>query len=472
MPKLLPIAVDLDGTLTPSDLLVEHMMLILKRQPWMILAFPLWLLRGRLYFKNKIAELSPTNPQIPFRGELIEYLKIEKRRGRPVYLVTASPQLWADQIIAGHENLFDGAWGTDGRVNLKGAAKAKLLTERLGAQSFIYVGDSLADWPVYQAAGAALPIGKKTYIDRVTESFQVETQFLHPVAGWKTWAKAIRVHQWAKNSLVFLPMFLAHRLDLQSFMASVFAFFSLSFMASSIYIVNDLLDLESDRQHPKKSSRAFASGALSPLTGLLISMLCLLVSVLISLLLPWEFAAVLLTYFVITNFYSFSLKSKLLLDVVTLAGLFTLRIFAGSAATGIAISEWLLAFSIFIFFSLAMLKRYIEILRLKEHGKESLLGRAYQVNDQGMISATGVASGFMAALVLTIYLNQAAAANLYTHPQWLLGVTVLMMYWISRIWILSHRGQVHDDPIVFALRDRQSLIVGILAVILMWAAST
>lgn len=471
--KLEPLCVDLDGTLILTDLILERVIRVLRRHPIKLLWMLAWVLKGPLYFKQQLKDIELDVGLLPIREDLVAYLWQQKGLGHEIVLVTASLQTWGQEVALRFQGLFDAVYGSSQELgNLKGPTKAAFLKQKY-PEGFTYIGDSLADIPVFEAAQTAVPVGSKSFVQRVHSRFKIDTghQFKVSEVNWRIWVRALRVHQWTKNLLVFLPMVLAHKIAWAPFVNSVWAFLGFSFMASAIYLINDLVDLDSDRQHAKKKLRPLAAGLLSSIYAVGAALILLIGSVTVGALLSQEYLVVLIGYFILTSVYSFYLKSQLLVDVVVLAGLFTVRIFAGSAATDIVISEWLLAFSIFIFFSLAMVKRYIEILRLKDSGKGDLKGRAYQVEDESIVSTIGVASGFMAVLVLTIYMNQAASLDLYSHPKWLLGVTILMMYWISRIWLLAHRGEVDDDPIVFAIKDKPSVVAVGLAALLLWAAA-
>lgn len=289
----------------------------------------------------------------------------------------------------------------------------------------------------------------------------------------------IRVRQWVKNLLVFLPTLLAYRfLDREPVFHSALAFFSFSFGASAVYVLNDLLDLEADRHHPEKRHRPFASGDLPLKTGYLLIPTLVLASLGLALLLPREFLVILLVYFVVTSLYSFRLKQVALVDILVLASLYTLRIIAGSAATGIAVSEWLLAFSMFLFLSLAAVKRYVELLRLRrrindeEHdGEARVKRRGYFADDLELIVQMGLSSGYIAVLVLALYISSDTVAELYDRPQVLWFVCPLLLYWISRIWLLAHRGVLQEDPLSFAVNDRITWLIAALSASVLLVAS-
>ncbi|HSA59930.1 MAG TPA: UbiA family prenyltransferase [bacterium] len=281
----------------------------------------------------------------------------------------------------------------------------------------------------------------------------------------------IRPHQWTKNLLVFIPIIMAHRLASRDLLLNAgLAFAAFSLCASASYILNDWRDIERDRSHPKKRHRPLASGAVSVPAASLLAFFLLAGAAGVTLLLPRDFAWVLSVYVFFSAFYSLALKRAVLMDVMVLAFFYALRIFAGAVAIGVEVSSWLLAFSIFIFFSLALLKRYSELAFLsKEEG--SLTGRGYRKGDLDSLAMLGTASGVLSVLVLALYVSSAEVTALYSHPRALWLLCPVMLYWVSRVWLLAHRGEIPDEPIVFALRDRASYVVGLLAGAIVWAAS-
>ena len=288
------------------------------------------------------------------------------------------------------------------------------------------------------------------------------------IAGvdWRTWLRAWRVHQWAKNMLVFVPLFASHQIfNVAKLTTVVLAFVALSLCASATYIWNDLLDLPSDRLHPTKKNRPFASGQIPLSAGVTVSAILLLAGLSISILiLGWKTTTPILLYIAATVLYSTFLKRKLLVDVITLAGLFALRIFIGAAASAVEISSWLLAFSIFFFLSLAFVKRYSDLALMPPTNNEKLSGRGYYPQDLDLIRVMGPLAGYMAVLVMALYVNSPAVIELYSRPEWLWLVCLCLLYWISRVWFLAHRGQMPDDPVTFALKDKISHLAGMVIV--------
>lgn len=465
-----PLCIDLDGTLIHTDMLFESLFGVLRSSPHMALWLPFLLLKGRANLKRKLAESFQFDPSVlPYRTELIEFAKAERARGRQVFLSTASDALIAERI-ADHLGIFEEVLASDGSVNNKASSKAEALVAKFGEGGFDYAGDSRADIHVWRRAGGAILVGEAGRSGFATLSEpSVMARFPNPQPRVvRTVLRAIRVHQWVKNLLLFLPLILAHRIaDPLLFGQVVVAFFSFCFCSSSVYVLNDLLDLESDRHHHSKRNRPFASGALSVGFGLAAVPSLLLASAALSTFLPIGFSLVLLSYFLVTLAYSFRLKQVVLVDILTLAGLYTVRIIAGGAAAGVSVSEWLLAFSMFFFMSLACVKRYSELFTLRQQNKHEAKGRGYLASDLEQIGQFGSAAGYLSVLVLALYVNSKDVTALYARPQALWLVCPLLLYWISRVWLIAHRGRLHEDPIVFAIRDRVSYLIGAVAMLIM-----
>ena len=282
----------------------------------------------------------------------------------------------------------------------------------------------------------------------------------HPVASLRTWAKLLRVHQYAKNALVFVPMLTAQQLNAHALLLELGAFAAFSLCASCVYVFNDLADIEADRAHPTKRNRPLAAGTIAPPVAIIVACLSLLASIGIAASISWPFLAVLLGYFALTSAYTYSLKRKMFVDVVVLAMLYTIRVIGGAAAIGVEASEWLLAFSMFIFTALALVKRYTE---LSDHLGRATAGpanRNYTVEDLPIVAVLAAASGFNAVTVFALYVSSDAVRHLYHRPQFLWLICPILMYWIARILMLSHRRLMHDDPVVFALKDWRSCVCG------------
>lgn len=460
----LPLCVDLDGTLIATDLLWESYFALARRRPWALARLPGWLLRGRARLKREIAVRVELDPgALPYRAEVVEFLRAEKAQGRRLVLATASDRRLAE-AVAGHLGLFDEVMASDGEANLKGAAKRRALEGRFGPGGYAYIGDSAADLPVWEGAGEALVVGSSDGLARRTSSIRQPSRvFEAPGVRPAALARALRAHQWAKNVLVFVALIASHRFtDLAAWFSCLAAFASFSAAASAVYILNDLLDLEADRKHHRKRSRPFASGAAPiPVGVAMIGLLAALAAV-AAIPLPPRFAMLLAAYLAMTTLYSAFLKRKLMVDVLCLAGLYTLRIVAGGVAAGVAISPWLMAFSMFLFLSLAFAKRYTELTAAGE-GVWQLPGRGYRgATDLDVIRSLGATSGYLCVLVFCLYLNSPDVYAHYHHPDALWFMCPILLYWVSRVWFFACREALADDPVVFALRDRVSLACGAL----------
>lgn len=468
-----PLCVDLDGTLIKTDLLWESLLALLKQNPLSIFLLPFWLLKGKAHFKHEIARRVTLDAStLPYDLDLIAFLTEERRSGRKLVLATASHVSFA-QAVDSHLGLFDGeVFGSDALINLKGTRKVALLLERYGTRRFAYAGNSAADLPVWAQADEAIVVNASFGLaSRARALTPVSRVFSQPVNWMKQVAKALRVHQWAKNVLVFIPVVASHQLTNRPLMIqATLAFLSFSFSASSVYIVNDCLDLASDRRHPRKKSRPFASGSLSIPFGLCLAAGCLVAGVALASVLPIVFLIVLAAYLILTTAYSFYLKQLVLLDVIVLAQLYTVRVYGGGAATEIVPSHWLLTFSLFLFLSLALVKRFTELRLATETESTELHGRGYWVTDLEHISSIGTASGLLAVLVLALYISSKEVLLLYSHAEVLWLVCPVMLYWISRIWMLAYRNQMDDDPVVFAVKDSESYVMAVIIGVILFLA--
>jgi 4-hydroxybenzoate polyprenyltransferase len=409
-----PLCVDLEGALIRSDLLLESLLLLLKCNPLYVFLAVSWLLRGgKPRLRAELATRAELNAAaLPYNKDLVDWLRGERCAGRELWLCAAGDARLAKRV-AQHLDLFDG------------------VIERYGAE--------LSVLPVFFSPGGS---------------------------RFRSILRALRPHQWAKNVLILVPLFTAHRLgDLDALAAGLAAVVAFCLCASSVYLLNDMLDLEADRGHPRKSKRPFASGDLSLTTGLVLAPALLVVAAVIAAFLPGKFQLFLGAYYVLTFTYSVKLKRMLLVDAVALAGLYTLRIMAGAGAVSVPLSFWLLLFSVFLFLSLAFVKRYAELDALRRQQRLQALGRGYRVEDLAVLQSFGTASGYLSVLVLALYINSPEIEPLYHRPKAIWMLCVLMLYWISRVWMTAHRGGMHDDPVVYALRDRVSLGIGLLAVI-------
>jgi len=458
-----PIVVDLDGTLIHTDMLHESALGVLRDRPLAVLRIPAWLLNGKAVLKRELADRCACNPAaLPYNLALLAWLETERARGRRLILCTASDRSVATAIAA-HLAVFDEVMASDGVLNLAGPNKALALEQRFGAGGFDYAGNSGADLAVWARARRAIVVNASRRVVRLAgERCEVERVFPRAAPGLHAAAKVLRVHQWLKNLLLFIPLLASHGVnDSGAWVALALAFVSFSLCASTVYIANDLLDLESDRLHPRKRQRPFASGLVPAWAGVLLAPLLLAASLVLGARAGGGFLPWLLFYFVVTCAYSWLLKRLVLVDCLTLAMLYTLRIVAGAAAGGIALSFWLLAFSVFLFLSLAFVKRYAELQLQILDGRHKLHGRGYLSSDAPLIQMLGITSGYAAVVVLSMYLNSDAVLALYPTPEIIWGAVPVILFWVSWIWLRAHRGQMHDDPLVFAVKDRASLAAGL-----------
>ncbi|MDR0735937.1 MAG: UbiA family prenyltransferase [Zoogloeaceae bacterium] len=469
------LVVDLDGALLRSDLLVESGLLFARSHPRRLLLPFWWLMKGKAAVKHELAAHAEIDvAALPYDEKVLAFIRDARAAGRRVTLATASCQKLAGQV-ARHLGLFDEVLASGPTLNLAGKAKRDALLSRYGERGFDYLGNSGDDLPVWRAARKTWVANARPRIERKARALD---NFEGVVSQRRTqlvdWIKALRLHQWLKNLLIFVPLLASHRyMETPLLLQALLGFFCFSLCASSVYLLNDLLDLRDDRLHARKRLRPFASGRLSPLSGLAAFPLLLCVAFGLALWrLPLAFTLAALAYYALTLAYSMWLKRLMIVDVIALATLYTLRIVTGAVMLGIPLSFWLLAFSTFIFLSLALVKRYAELFPMQgmeENGK--VPGRGYHAADFPMIAALGAASGYTAVIVLALYVHDAAALQYYRHPEYLWISCLLLLTWISRVWILAHRGMMHEDPVVFAARDRASLVIAALMACVFWMAT-
>ncbi|MEO7359404.1 MAG: UbiA family prenyltransferase [Gemmatimonadaceae bacterium] len=463
----IPLVVDMDGTLVDSDTLFEGLVQLWKKKPQYGLMFPFWLMRGRVGFKQVLADTSPLDAApLPYNRALIEYLR-EAKKTRLVILCTAADHRYA-AAVAQHLNLFDDVIATHSDVNLKSAAKAQELVKRYGRGGFDYAGNDSADVAVFAEARRGLIVNPTTALERKFPEISNADRF--PQAPRKSelselW-RALRPHQWVKNLLVYVPLLaVVSNAHASSFVLATLAFVAFSMIASSVYLLNDLLDLVSDRRHPRKRLRPFAAGTVPIQHGIILIPLLLAGGFSIALLVSPLFAAVMVLYALLTLLYSFLFKRIVLLDTLVLAGLYTLRILAGAAAIAVVPSAWLLSFSMFLFLSLALAKRHSELMELDDSltGK-GIPGREYRSDDLMILISQGSASGYSAVLVLALYVDSDAVRQQYRHPEIIWLICPLVLYWINKLWLNSQRRQIYDEPIVWAVRNRVSRSIAITSV--------
>ena len=471
--EAVPLVVDMDGTLLLTDTLHEGVLALLRREPRASLALPGWLLRGRAGFKAAIADRVQLDAAyLPYNEALLARLREEAPQRRLV-LCTAADARFA-RAVAQHVGLFDEVIASEDGRNLKAAEKAHALTARFGERGFDYAGNDTADLPVFAAARRAWVVdpspGLRARLGRVTN---IDARFDgHGASQLRSVVRALRVHQWVKNVLVFVPLLATLQLaSLATLLQAVLAFAAFCLVCSSVYIVNDLLDLGADRRHPRKRLRPFASGALPITTGLkLLPLLVVLGFGIASLTAPW-FAPLLAIYYVSNWLYTFWLKRVPLLDAIILAGMYTLRILGGAAAIDVVPSFWLLAFSMFFFLSLAMAKRHSELVELEGMDTGSAIpGREYRPEDLTTLISQGSASGYSAVLVLALYINSETVQLQYRHPEIIWLICPLLLYWINKLWLNSQRREITEDPLIWAATNRVSRAVALLSVALLLLA--
>ena len=463
-----PLCVDLDGTLVKSDTLVDSLLVMLRMRPTAIFKLPSRLLQGKAAFKAFVTDsVSLDVAHLPYNSTLLQFLRSEKARGRVLYLATGADERLARRVAA-HLGIFKDVLGSDGTINLTGARKLEFLQIRLNSAAFGYIGNDTPDLPLLAHSvepmvanpSFGLRMGMRT---RGLHAVRAFNEGRHPLQAL---LKAVRLHQWAKNLLIFIPLFLSHSLSVSKLLMALAAFCCFSLTASSAYIVNDLLDIEADRRHPRKRLRPFASGDLSAFAGIGIALIFLLLALAGGRLLAGGFYGWLLLYLATTLTYSWYLKKIALVDVIVLSGLYILRLLAGSAATSTPISHWLAGFSMFLFLSLAIVKRFAELENLRASNSSARNGRGYLLADLDQLRSFGTASAYAAAVVLAIYISGVDVMKLYHQPRLLWLIVPLMILWLNRIWLLASRGQLDEDPVAFALTDRMSQLIGVTVVVI------
>lgn len=481
-----PLCVDLDGTLVKSDTLVDSVLALARQRPAAILRIPGWIGQGKAQFKRHLTSAVQLDVEhLPYNRPLLEWLRTEHGKGRAIYLATAADRALAERV-ADFLGIFAGVLASDGSTNLAGGNKLQAFRDRFG-ERFCYIGNADPDAALLCACESPMTANPHRSL-----SARLRSSGTTPVANFedrssllKSWLRAIRLHQWAKNTLIFVPLLLAHDWRLPAVAACVVAFFSFGLCASATYILNDLLDIEADRRHHRKRNRPFAAGDLSAIAGVAAVLLLMAVSLVLAVALPHVVGAVpgshvveqpyaflewLALYTVTTLTYSLYLKRKVLLDVFVLSGLYTVRILAGAAAAEVVMSPWLAGFSVFFFLSLAFVKRFSELESLRERGGTKTAGRGYLVTDLEQLRAIGTGSMFAAVVVMTLYINNPETARLYHHTARLWLVDIILLLWLSQVWMLASRGEMHDDPVVWAITSRRSLFLGLVMAIVVWSA--
>ncbi len=473
----LVLCVDLDGTLVHADLTLESLLVGIRNAPWILLFLPFWLLRGKGYFKEQLSHHADLDPSVlPYNAEVVAIVQQARTERRNTVLVTGSHRKYAEQVCS-HLLIFDEVMATDADCNLTGTAKARHLKERFGERGFEYVANGKVDLPVWQLAGASVTVNAP---DRIVHKVRTLGRPHRNLAGtpasFKTWLRTIRLHQWTKNALLFVPLIMAHDvLDGPAFFAVFVAFLSFGLCASATYIVNDLFDLEADRHHSRKKNRPIAAGDLSVQAAIVSAVLLLGTGIGISMVLPVSFQLALGAYILATLLYSLCLKKVASLDVLMLAGLYTLRVIAGTFAAGVTLSFWLLAFSMFVFLCLALVKRVAELVELRKQVQRVAnvvaRGREYGTEDIPILQTLGASSGYLAVLVLALYINSDEVLVLYRSPELLWLIAPLLLLWVTRLWVVTTRGYMDEDPIFFAIKDPETWVTAVIAAFVLVAAA-
>jgi 4-hydroxybenzoate polyprenyltransferase/phosphoserine phosphatase len=453
------LCVDLDGTLLRGDMVWECIVSLFRVQPLALFLIPVWLLRGVARCKEELAKRAKVDvTALPYRTDIILFLNGQREQGRRIVLATAADVSLAKKV-AEHLGIFDAVYATQDGHNLKGKAKAALLRAEFGESGYEYIGDSPADLPVWKDSRAAYVVGSERLVRKAQAVTRVEGVFDSQPASLETWLSALRVHHWVKNALLFLPLLLAHRFTWSALQTTTVGFLLFGLCASSIYIVNDLLDLHSDRAHPWKSRRPFASGKTSIPDGLLISGLLAGTTIALGFLLNVQFGLVLILYILTTMVYSVYLKRVALLDVFVLSSFYVIRIWAGALAASVPLSDWFLAFSLFFFLSLATAKRYSELMHAGALVDTGNSGRGYIHSDRELLMPLGIGSSFAAIIILALYQHSQELLLLYPRPEPLLLICPILLYWLSSIWLKAGRGKLDDDPLTLSVRDRATYVV-------------
>jgi len=454
-----PLCVDLDGTLVHTDLLYESTLALLRRNPLYLLLLPVWLLRGKAHLKREIARRVTLDvAHLPYDTRVLAWL--HGMHARRCVLCSASDVVLVEAVAA-HVGGFERVLGSDGERNLAGARKAEALVALYGERGFDYVGNATPDLAVWSHARETIVANASRALLRRLGGRRTIARVFESRGGFVRAAlRALRPHQWSKNLLVFVAAIAAHRiLDPLAWRATVLAFVAFCLCASGAYVLNDLVDLDADRRHPRKRARPFAAGRLPIAAGLVAAPVLTFAAFAVALLLPPRFALVLLVYAATTLAYSLLLKRIVVVDVLVLAALYTLRIVAGAVAIPVEASGWFLSFALCLFLSLAMLKRYAEAHHVAADGHAAIAGRGYRAADLAWIGRSGMAAALVCLVVLAFYIDSTKSAALYRHPHWLWLLLPLLAGWLSRVWALARRGRMHDDPVVFALTDVPSLAV-------------
>lgn len=465
-----PLVVDVDA-LTKTDMLHEAALQFVARFPFQAWRIPLWLSRGgKSFLRTKLSEFGDPGvaTTMPLREEIMALIKSAQDSGRRVYLVSDSEEILVE-TLARRIGGITGVFRMDRTANLPSQTRADRLVNEFGTRGFDYLGDQSVDMPAWQASRKVLVVSRSlTFERRVMKCFPLAQVVVRPRVQFREILRALRPLQWAKNTLVFVALIAGHHFQPHVIIATLVAFACFSMAASSAYLINDLLDLSADREHPRKRERPFASGEIPLNHGIIWAAALGGGSFALSLALPLRFSEILLLYVATALTYSFLFKRKLILDVVVLGGLYTLRVLGGLTLVTLDPTPWLLMFSLFWFSSLAIVKRCSELTAKRSAEKEIWLpGRSYQIDDLHVLFPLGAAAGYGSVFVFALYVSSPEVRALYTHPSGLWLVCPLLIYWISRIFLLANRNELHDDPVVFAFTDQISLLTGLCILIVL-----
>jgi 4-hydroxybenzoate polyprenyltransferase len=469
--KLKPLVVDLDGTLVRSDLLLESAFADLGRNPWRVVSLFSAIRRGRAALKAEIAANTDIDAShLPYDEDVVSLIRQRRAAGNQVYLASASNERYV-QAVADHIGLFDGWFASNDKDNLSSGLKARRLVEAFGERGFDYMGNGRADLAVWNVAHRCIAVRASPGVRSKLRDMDPDATVLEDATSrTRAWIKLLRVHQWVKNALVFIPLVTAQRFDLLAFGEAIGAFLAFSLAASAVYILNDLVDLDADRKHPSKKRRPLAAGTVPITRAIVLAPTLLGVGFAGAVVIAPTLAVVLLAYVSLTTAYTFVLKRKMLVDVLALASLYTIRVVGGAVAISVPASEWLLAFSMFIFTALALIKRYVELTACLDKDLSDPTNRNYRKSDLDIVAALAAAAGFNAVTVFALYISSDAVRPLYRHPQALWLICPILMYWLGRALLMAQRRHMDDDPIVFALRDMNSYVaLGLIALILIGA---
>ncbi|MEN6511164.1 MAG: UbiA family prenyltransferase [Chloroherpetonaceae bacterium] len=455
-----PLVVDLDGTITSTDILMESMLELLKRNPLYIFLIIIWVAKGYAFLKQKIYERTQIDvSNLAYNQDVIDFVRLEKSKGRQIILATASLEPIAKQV-ADYLGIFDEVLATTPQLNLRGNNKRQILIEYYGEKGFDYIGDAYVDLYIWESSRYAYLVRPpKLLLWRTEKIARVEKIFPPKKGKIETFFDEIRYKQWLKNILIFVPILLAHRFELIEYLYLLIGFIAFSFTSSSIYLLNDLIDIPSDRKHPLKHNRPLASGEMHITTGFYLSIFFFVAGFIISIaFLHPAFVIVQAIYFLSNWLYSRYLKKEVIIDIVVLSILYALRLIAGAVQADVDLSNWLLTFAIFLFLSLATLKRYLELGLLQKDGRSNS-SRGYTIEDRPILQLSGVSLGLISSLIFALYTQSDKVAALYSHPNYLIGIVLVIVLFLLRTWVLSSRQVQNDDPLEIVMKDRVNYIL-------------